>query len=204
MLAIKRCGGGSRSGLNSQGGIALVEFGLLIEVFFLMVFGIIEIARIMYMYNTMQEVTRRAASAAAISNFADSGQTALIRQNAVFRNSPGELMFGSPVSDQNVRIDYLALTRQSNGTTTMTEIPTGSLPTCPGKNRQICMGDPNASNCIRFVRARICSTANGAQCDRLDYSPFTQLVPLPVKLPSAAAIVPAESLGFSPGMGPCS
>lgn len=187
-----------------QAGVVMVEFGLLVAVFLAMVFGIIEIARIMYIFNAVQEVTRRAASDAATSNFSDPYKTATIRWNAVFRTSAGELVFGSPVSDQNVRIDYLALTRQSNGSTTMTEIPTASLPSCPGRNRQICMSDPNASNCIRFVRARVCSTASGAQCDRLIYGSFTELVSLPVKIPSAPTIVPAESLGFLPGVGPCS
>jgi hypothetical protein len=193
----------TRQGRTFQNGLAMVEFGLLLGVFLSMVFGIIEIARIMYIYNTVQEVTRRAASAAAIADFSDLDKTATIRQDAVFRKSAGDLLFGSPVSDQNVRIDYLALIRQSNGSTTMAEIPTSSLPSCPGKNRQICMSDPNASNCIRFVRVRVCSTASG-QCDRLDYSSFTQVVSLPVKIPTAPAIVPAESLGFSPGVGPCS
>jgi hypothetical protein len=131
-----------------------------------MIFTIIEIARIMYIYNTLQEVTRRAATAAAMSDFSDLDKTAVIRQNAIFRNSPGQLIFGAPVTDLNVRIDYLALTRQSNGSTTMAPIATSALPSCPGRNRQICMNDPNASNCIRFVRVRVCSTTNTARPSR--------------------------------------
>ncbi|MDB5936816.1 MAG: pilus assembly protein TadE [Massilia sp.] len=187
-----------------QTGATLLEFALVFGLFLTLVFGIIEIARIMYIYNTLQEVTRRAAAAAATSDFSNAATTNAIRQNAIFRTSPGELVLASPVSDQHVRIDYLALTRQPNGTTTMVEIAPSSLPSCPGKNRQICMGDPNASNCIRFVRVRVCNPANTDQCDRVDYSSFTQLVNLPVKLPTAPTIVPAESLGFTPGMGPCS
>jgi hypothetical protein len=189
---------------KSQAGATLIEFALVFELFLLMVFGIIEIARIMYIYNTLQEVTRRAASAAATSDFSDIAITNAIRQNAIFRSSAGVLMLGSPVTDQNVRIDYLALIRQSNGSTTMTEIPTSSLASCPGKNRQICLSDPNASNCIRFVRVRVCDTANTTSCDKLNYQSFTDLVRLPVKLPTAPTIVPAESMGFTPGVGPCS
>lgn len=188
----------------AQGGVVMVEFALLFGLFLVFVFGIIEIARIMYIYNTLQEVTRRAANGAATSDFSDTAVMNAIRQNAVFRNSAGALMLGSPVTDQHVRIDYLALLRQSGGSTTMVEIPNGSLPSCPGRNRQICMTDPNASNCIRFVRARICSGDSSGTCERLNYSSFTQLVSLPVKLPTAPTIVPAQSMGFIPGVGPCS
>lgn len=188
---------------TNQAGATAVEFALLLGFFLTIVFGILEITRVMYVYNTLQEVTRRAANAAATSDFSNVSKTNSIRYNAIFRSTPGELLLASPVTDAHVRIEYLSLVRQSGGSTTMTPIPSGSLPACPTRNRQICMADPNAANCIRFVRVSVCDTANVDGCDRITYSSFTQLVPFPVRLPTAATIVPAESLGFLPGAVPC-
>lgn len=180
--------------------MAAVEFALLVGVFFVFVFGIIEVCRMAYIYNTLQEVTRRGANAAAATDFSDRTAMSTIQQNAIFRNSPGELLLATPVSDQHVRIDYLALVRQSDGSTNMVKIPDGSLPSCTARNRQICMADPNATNCIRFVRVRVCDIANTATCDAVSFVPISFLVTLAVKLPTAPTIVPAESLGFLPGV----
>ena len=49
---------------TSQAGTTAVEFAITSIFFFLLVFGILELARIMYVFNTLQEVTRRAAAAA--------------------------------------------------------------------------------------------------------------------------------------------
>lgn len=185
-----------------QTGVVAVELALVLGLYLTMIFGIIEIARIMYIYNTVQEVTRRAANAAATHDFSDATWANSIRYDAVFRSSPGELVIGNPVTDQNVRIEYLNLIRQSNGTLSMNPIALGSFPSSPAKNREICMADPNAPNCIRFVRASVCDTANADQCDRLNYQSFTQFVNLPVKLPTAQTIVPAQSLGFALGAVP--
>lgn len=204
MSEIRRHSAMSKHVRRFQTGLAAVEFAMLLGFFLFMIFGIIEMARVMYIYNTLQEVTRRAANAAATSDFSNPAITSAICQSAIFRDTPGELVLGSPVTDLHVRIDYLALVRQSNGSMTMTPISANSLPSCPGKNRQICMADPNASNCIRFVRVRVCDTANAAECVRLNYSSFTQLVPMPITLPTAPTIVPAESMGYVPGTGPCS
>jgi Flp pilus assembly protein TadG len=187
-----------------QTGAAAVEFALLIGVFVVFVFGIIEVTRMMYIYNTLQEVTRRGASAAASTDFSDIAAMSTVQQNAIFRDSPGELLLAAPVTDKHIRIDYLALVRQSDGSTDMTPIPESSLPSCPARNRQICMTNPNATNCIRFVRVRVCDLASSTTCDAVSYQAITLLINLPVKLPTATTIAPAESLGFLPGMAPCS
>ncbi|UUZ47579.1 pilus assembly protein [Massilia sp. B-10] len=45
---------------RSRGAIA-VEFSLTALLFFTLIFGALEFARVMYIHNTLQEVTRRAA-----------------------------------------------------------------------------------------------------------------------------------------------
>lgn len=189
--------------LRFQRGVAAVEFALLAIIFFTIVFGMLELARAMFVFNTVQEVTRRAAAAASVTNHRDAAAMARIRQDAIFRNSPGELILSTPVTDSNVRIDYLALTRQGDGNLSMTRIDDGALPTCARNNRTICMSNPNATNCIRFVRARICADDGSAQCTAVDYKTIFPLIALPFKVPRATTISVVESFGGMPEGTPC-
>ncbi len=186
-----------------QAGVAAVEFSLLAMVFFVVVFGVIEIARLMYMLNTLYDSTRRAAKEAALVSFRDNDELMRIRQRALFRDGPGFLPFGAPVSDRNVRIDYLALVRVGNAAPVMTPIPDASLPTCPRENRRICMSNPNASNCIRFVRVRICADDGATECNLAPYVSIAPLIPMPNRLPRATTINVVESLGSMPEGTPC-
>lgn len=186
----------------AQTGSAAVEFALVAVAFFMIVFGIIELARVMYMYNTLAEATRRAANAAANTDFRDNAALDRARQGAIFRTSPGALLVGDPISDQNIRIDYLYLARQGNGTLAMTPIPSGSMPSCPARNRQNCLANPYDISCIRLVRVRVCESATGA-CDRVPYQPLLPLIPLDFLLPSSTTIVNAETLGYSAGDPVC-
>ena len=56
---ISSCTSDSR---RRQRGVAAVEFALGSLLFFTFVFGVIELARALYVYSTMVEVTRRAAA----------------------------------------------------------------------------------------------------------------------------------------------
>ena len=47
---------------SRQRGVAAVEFALVVIIFLTLLFGIIELARSMYVFNTLKEVTRRAAN----------------------------------------------------------------------------------------------------------------------------------------------
>nr|WP_305907145.1 TadE family protein [Methylomarinum sp. Ch1-1]MDP4519872.1 pilus assembly protein [Methylomarinum sp. Ch1-1] len=49
-----------------QRGASMVEFALIALVFFTLIFGIIEFARVMFVYNTLVEATRRGARVAAV------------------------------------------------------------------------------------------------------------------------------------------
>lgn len=186
-----------------QRGVAAVEFALVAVIFFTIVFGVIELARTMYLLNTLKEVTRRAANDAASVDFRDQARLDQVRQRAIFRTNAGALLLGDPVTDQSIHIDYLAATRDASGKLSLAPIPAGSLPARTACNRVICMGDPNDSACIRFVRARICVAGSDGTCQPLPYHTLFSLLKMNFSLPTSPTIVPAESLGFVQGAIPC-
>lgn len=163
--------------------------------------AVIELARAMYIYNTLEIMTQRAAVLAANVDFRDAGAMSAVRQKAIFRDSPGALILGAPITDAHVRIDYLALPYA--GTPTLTVIPTASLPACPVNNRITCMKDPYDASCIRFVRVQICDPAATDTCNSVQYKTLFSLVSLPLRLPKATAITSVETLGASVGDAPC-
>ncbi|MFN3788835.1 TadE/TadG family type IV pilus assembly protein [Massilia sp.] len=187
-------------GRTRQAGSAAVEFALVAIVFFTLVFATLELARMEYLLNTLQEVTRRAAAAAANVDYRVSSELEKVQADAVFRSSRGPLGLGEPVTSDHVKIDYLWLSKTDWDLKHMS-----TLPACPAGNRSNCMANPHADNCIRFVRARVCASIDGdGHCERLSYQmvfPFLDLSGM--KLPSAETIVPAGSLGATPGSLPC-
>lgn len=188
--------------LPRQRGAVAVEFAVVFALLLTFVFGIVEIARLMYIYNTLQDATRRAAGAAAVTDYRQQSAMALVRQQAIFRTNPGELVLGAPVTDEHIRIDYLALVRSGN-TLTMTPIATAQLPSCPARNRLVCAGDPNGANCIRFVRVRVCDPSDSTHCQPVMYRPLFGLFPHNARLPVSTTIVPASTLGYTAGQAPC-
>lgn len=177
-----------------QTGTTAVEFALTAMVFFLFVFGIIEMARVVYFMNTVQEVTRGAAHAAAKTNFADSDAMDNVRRRAVFRTTSGSLLLAEPITDQHVRIDYMALVK-IGAQQVLTQVPT--LPASPMINRSTCIADPNDASCIRFVRVRICQPGAASACDPVRYTGLVPLlIPLTFNGPTATTIVTAASLGL--------
>jgi hypothetical protein len=189
---------------RSRGAYA-VGFAAVVPVLLLVLFGIFEAGRCIYLFNTLEEVTRRAASAAANTDYRDVAAKNRIRQRAIFRDTSGPLVFGAPITDEHIRIDYLALTRSGDNSLSMTPILT--MPSCPARNRVICTANPNDPRCVRFVRVRICAPAGGAgptsSCEPVAYEPLIALVPLSLTLPTATTIAPVETLGYTPGMSPC-
>jgi hypothetical protein len=187
-------------GQTRQTGAVTVEFALVAIIFFTLVFATLELARVEFLLNTLEEVTRRAAAAAANVDYRDATALQKVQQNAIFRNSPGVLVLGAPVTADNVKIDYLSV---SKGTWDLNHM--SSLPSCPAGNQSKCMTDPDADNCIRFVRARVCaSMSSDGTCTRLPYQmifPFLNLAKM--QLPTAETIVPAGSLGATIGAVPC-
>lgn len=180
--------------LKTQAGTAAVEFALLAMVFFALVFGIIETARILFVFNTLHEVTRRAAAEAINVYPSDTDGTAKVRQHAIFRNSPGELVLGDPITDGHIRLEYLRFD--------LSEIPHGSWPSDASANRQICMINPRAPTCIRFVQVQVCDPAETTQCNRVMSQRLMPLTNMRVPFHRATTIVPVESLGYVPGTPP--
>jgi len=69
---------------QKQAGLATVEFALIGAVFFLILFGIIEVGRFLFTWNVLDEVTRRAARLAAVCPM---DQTDNVKQSAVFNST---------------------------------------------------------------------------------------------------------------------
>jgi hypothetical protein len=184
----------SRKPGTRESGAAAIEFALLAVVFFTFVFGIIEVSRLLFVYNTLQEVTRRAAAAAVNVYPGNAVALAKVKQDAVFRDSPGELVLAPPITDQHVRLDYLKFD--------LSVIPEGSWPASAASNKQICMANPHAPNCIRFVRASVCDLGSANVCNVVTSEMLFPFINLHVPLHKATTIAPVESLGYVLGTPP--
>lgn len=186
-------------GRSRQRGVAALEFALVAIIFFTLFFGIVELSRALYVCNTLQEVTRRAAAMAANTDFSDATAMQQVRNRAIFRDSPGQLLLGDPVSDQHVKIDYLQI--PSGGATPVSM--SGAMPASPQENRVNCAINSNAANCIALVRVRICAPGgSSATCDPVDYKAMVSLVSMAFPLPPSTTIAKIETLGLIPGT-PC-
>ncbi|QOY96237.1 pilus assembly protein [Massilia sp. UMI-21] len=188
---------------GKQKGVAAVEFGLVVVAFLIVVLGILELARAMYMMNTLPEVTRSAARAAANISFKDSAALDLARKRAVFNEVSGALPFGSPITYRNIRFEYLKLRANYYE---MELIPSSAMPSCPARNRLNCMNDPHSAGdtCIRAVQARICQEGQSeGVCTPVEYQSLFSIIDLPLSLPTSLTIVTAETLGYRSGDPPC-
>lgn len=175
-------------------GATAVEFALLVIVFFTIVFGILEIARLIYLFNTLQEVTRRAAALAINSPFDPDSQNT-VREKAMLVNKNGTLLLGAPVTPAHLKIEYLSLSRVSTNTLATPRV--AALPADPAANRANCLTDPYGANCIRFVRVQVCQPGVGEDCAPVPYQmlfPFVDLSGL--TLPRSETTVPAQTLGL--------
>ncbi len=86
----------------------------------------------------------------------------------------------------------LGLAYNGSADPVLTPIADSALPSCLA-NRRICLANPNAANCIRFVRVRFCATDGSDACNPIRYEPLVPLIPMPIDLPSATSINVAES-----------
>jgi hypothetical protein len=197
--------GGSK---RRQRGASAVEFGLVAIVFFVLLLGIIEFGRIFYLWNTVQEVTRRAAREAVVRGFSTTDQNA-IRGAAIFHcqlAAPGQAYpssctggtfslpwGGEEVTNLVVNLSYL--------NASMNEVQ--SMPTTVEENFTACEADRNGDDCIRFVQARVCQQ-QGNNCNPVEYADpllgfFGYLgMDIKVNIPPSTVVMPAESLGFRP------
>lgn len=181
----------------AQRGGAAVEFAFLVIVFLAIVFGILEMARLVYLFNTLQEVTRRAASLAINSPFDAAGRKT-VQEQALFRDANGNLLLGAPVTPSHIQVQYLSLARGAGGALTMQVV--NPLPDSPARNRLNCLANPHGANCIRLVRVRVCLPSSGDGCTPVPYQMLFPLVDFSrLTLPRSETIAPAQSLGYMPG-----
>lgn len=175
-----------------QRGATAVEFGIIAVLFFTLFFGIIEAGRFFYLYNTVQEVTRCAARAAAVtwrdSDRWDDTKSDSIQQQCLFGHDV--LVAGWEIHADNIllRALNLAYVKVNNNDPSSVE-----------NNISNCSTDPTASNCIRFVEASVWCDS-GVYCDtvakKIRYSPMFGLIPLNINIPNSTVTMPAESLGY--------
>lgn len=174
-----------------QDGHTAVEFALIAIAFFTIIFGIIELARMIFIFNAVQDVTRRAATAAASTSFSDVAKLSKVRQNAIYRTSSGSLPLSPEITDAAVRIDYLWINRSSAYELTLQE--TGAaLPASMADNRLNCRADPYSSACVRFVRVRICDPASAQACKAVNFTTMTRLVNFTFPIDFATTITPMQ------------
>ena len=190
-----------------QGGVFAVEFAMLALLFLLFLFAMLEVARAVYLWNMVHEITRRAARGAAVTDFSNAAALQAVRAQAVLRAAPGVLPLGGGISDAYVRIDYLS---ESSSGAALAAVPVTVMPGCPQRNRTNCLNDPNGASCIRFVRARLCVPGDGGRCESVPYRPILPLLNVmfpsgagAVRLPNGATMAVAESLGYPDNPGFC-
>ncbi|MES2129181.1 MAG: TadE/TadG family type IV pilus assembly protein [Pseudomonadota bacterium] len=158
-------------------GLATVEFAMVASVFFLLLFSIVELARVMYLFNTVQEVTRRAGREAAV-RWTSSADQATAKTLALFGGS--SLPAGAEITSSSITIEYLDVSGSV--------IASGSMPTDAADNIAACADSLRTANCIYSVRASI---------SNVSYSPMISLFSfLNINLPSSAVTLHAESMGY--------
>ncbi len=146
---------------RDQAGTATVEFAIVAAVMFILVFGVIEFGRALFVANALDEGTRRGARLAAVCPVGDP----LPAQATILADSDGVSVIAPDLTTTNVAIAYLDV----NGAP---------------------VADPAANlAAIRYVRTSI-----------VDYRQRL-LIPFIMPsflMPSFAATLPAESLGYGP------
>ena len=157
-----------------QRGVASVEFALVCMLFLTLMFGALEFARVLYVHNTLQEVTRRAAREMTV-RWIDDEATA--KSLALFGAS--SLPAAAEITSADIEIEYL--TAEGN--------VVALKPSDPGDNLSACGDATRIDSCIFSVRVSIRSG--------IVYSPMISLFSfLNLRLPASSVTMHAESMGF--------
>jgi hypothetical protein len=181
-----------------QRGAATVEFALLAIVFFMVLLGIMEFGRLIYVWNTAQEVTRHAAREAVVRDFTT--QTGAIKRESIFQGGTSgavNLPAGVEITNATVRLVYLAVDAGGN----RVAITGGNMPADPADNISACGDAARAfTSCIRFVQA--CIAVDDTCVNSIPYQPMVLLlanlgIDLAINIPASSVVMPAESLGFT-------
>lgn len=89
---------------SDQQGVYIVEFTLVAGLFFVMLFGAIEVARLFYTWSALDAMTQRGARVAAVCPMNDPA----IAQVAIYGNGGGTSTLVPGVTTANINIQYLA------------------------------------------------------------------------------------------------
>lgn len=163
----------SASCRRGQNGAVAIEFALVALMFLTLVFGIMEFGRFMYLYNTVQEVTRRAARQATVTWTSQHSATAF-RQSALLGGNT--LPAAGEVGTANLSIDYLDTAGQ----------PMTSMPADPAENVIACQ--TGSAQCVGSIRVSLSGVT---------YTPSFRLFDfLNVQVPASTVVIPVESLGY--------
>lgn len=159
---------------KQQHGAALVEFGLVCLIFLTLVLGIVEVGRMLYLYNTMQEVTRRVAREAVVRWVSDAPA---IKTAALFGASS---LPGAPeLTTSNIVISY-----RNGADRVVANVPLDA-------------GD-NLSACNDVLRTEDCITSVSVSLENVNFVPLVSLLGFTgFTMPYATVTMPAESLGFN-------
>ena len=155
-------------------GMFIVEFAIVASVLFVVLLAAIELSRMIWIWNTVDEATRRGARLAAVCEIGHSD----IPEATIFASS-GETT--SPIlrglEKCNVCVEYLNV----DGTV---------------------LGTP-AFEDVRYVRVSINSNSPSCQtCPKYDVDPIIPFVPGTYTLPTFETTLPSESLGYIPDSDP--
>lgn len=150
-----------------QGGLTTVEFAVVGLILMVIVFGVIEFARFMWVANALSEVTRRTARVATVCPVNDP----IAREVGLFAESFGSGSIVSGVTSDNILIEYLDAG--------------GASVSVPDRNAA---GFEEAFLQIRYVRARVVNYEH-----RLLIPLFFPSIPMP----GFDAVLPRESLGVT-------
>lgn len=184
---------------NVQRGVAAVEFALVAILFFLLLLGVMEFGRLLYVWNTVQEVTRNAARQAVVTDFTKTVAIDAIKRAAVFGSDDGHLPASPEVTDAKVVIRYLyAIEADGTGK------KVAPMPLSPGDNIAACITPSRNTSCIRFVE--VCVSIGVSTEETCPTEPSISFVPMiglfsqfaDLKIPLSTVRMPAESLGFRP------
>lgn len=176
-----------KTAYGPQRGAAIVEFAIVALIFFTLVLGIMEFGRLLFIWNTVQEVTRRAAREAVVRDFTT--EVDAIRRNAIFRGGSSGTAYlpaGAEITNAEIQISYLNASLAD----------ASPLPTDPADNISACNDVTRTDSCIQFVEA--CVATDGACTGSITYIPMAGLFPfLAISIPVSSVRMPAESLGFN-------
>jgi hypothetical protein len=177
----------ANSRLNRQRGAAIVEFAIIFALFIAFIYAIFEFGRMLFIYSSMQEISRRGARAAAIHSIATpiADRKNEIRKLALF----GAEMFpgGPEIGYSNVSVRYLRADK-------VTEITDDKIPVDAGDNLSACVDATRSDVCIKYIEVSVQGVsftplifkAGAMKADKTAHA-----------MPDSTVIVYAESLGFT-------